>query len=232
MMGNSIPFASSGGGVDDRLALLNLAEARSITKQQLIVSGRMKATNVDVPIALNAVLQALLDRLGVSRRGEDGRNRVRDRRVLLEKSQELFVDSRSGLGNAARGNDLLRRRSVEAGADHSNTAITTTVRESAEERGSRGGLVGGVRAPTVLEPRSLAAALTVRGDTARCVRHRMVWDRQGCISGLDRILSSGNAHLVSRLGGHANVHGDRISLVGDLLVLHVVLMTSLVLRDS
>lgn len=230
-MEQNIPFASSSRRVDDRLALLNLAEAGSITKQQVIVSGGMKATDVNVAIALDAVLQALLDGLGVSGRGEHSRNCVRNGRALLEQGQQLLVDDRGGLGNAARGNDLLRGRSVEAGADHSNPAITTTVRESAEERSSRGGLVGGVRAPTVLEPRSLAAALTVRGDTARRVRHRMVRNRQGSISGLNRILS-GNPNLVSRLGRHADVHGDRVCLVRNLLVLHVVLVTSLVLRNG
>lgn len=85
-MGHNIPLASSSRRVNDRLALLNLAEAGSITKQQLIVSGGMKATDVNVAIALNAVLEALLDGLGVSGRGEHGRNRIRDWRILLEQS--------------------------------------------------------------------------------------------------------------------------------------------------
>ena len=189
----------------------------------------MKAADVNVAIALDAVLQALFDRLGMSGRSEHGRNRVGDGRALLEQSQQLVVDNRSRFGNAARRNDLLRGRSVEAGANHSNATITAAVRESAKEWGSRGGLVGGVRAPTVLEPRSLAAALTVRGDTARRVRHRMIRDGQRGISSLNRILT-GNANLVSRLGRHANVHRDRmVRLVGDMLVLHVVLLTSVVL---
>lgn len=231
VMRHDIPFASSSGGVNDGLALLDLAEAGSITQKQLIVSGGMKATDVNVAIALDAILQALLDRLGMSRRSEDGGNRLGDGWILLQERQQLLIDDRGGLGNAARGHDLLRGGSVEAGANHSNAAITTTVGESAEERSSRGGLVGGVRAPTVLEPRSLAAALTVRGDTARRVRHRMIRNRQRSVSSLNRILSS-NANLVGRLGRDADMHGDRISLVGDLLVLHVVLMTSLALRDS
>lgn len=228
---HNIPLASSSGSIDDRLALLNLAETGSITKQQLIVSGGVKATDVDVAVALDAVLQALFDGLGMSGRGEHGRDRVGNGRILLEQSQQLLVDDRGGLGNAARGNDLLRGRSVEAGADHSNATIGATVRESAKERGSRGGLVGGVRAPTVLEPRSLAAALTVRGDTARRVRHRVVRNRQGGISGLNGVLS-GNANLVGRLRRHTDVHRDRIGLVGDLLILHVVLVTSLVLGNG
>lgn len=59
----------------------------------------------------------------------------------------------------------------------------------------------------------------------------MVRNRQGRISSLNGVLS-GDANLVSRLGGNADVHGDRVSLVSNLLVLHVVLVTSLVLRGS
>lgn len=83
----NVPFASAGGCVNDGLALLDLAEARGVTVQQIVVRGGMQATDVDIAVAMDAVLEALLQALDVAGRGEDRRHSLRDGRILLQERE-------------------------------------------------------------------------------------------------------------------------------------------------
>lgn len=92
-------------------------------KKKFIISGGMKTTDVDIAIASNAVLQALLDGLDMGGRCEYCRDGVRDGRILLEEGEELLVDrlwlrSLSGNSNVlGRRGRVIRLNSGSAGAD-------------------------------------------------------------------------------------------------------------------
>jgi len=61
---------------------------RRVLVQDLVVRGGVKAANVNIAVAIDAILQALLDGLGVRWWSEH----CRDSRVLLEQSDEVLVD--------------------------------------------------------------------------------------------------------------------------------------------
>jgi hypothetical protein len=50
--------------------------------EKFVVSGRVKATDVDVAVSRNSVFEALLKALHLTRRSEDRRDRLRDSRAL------------------------------------------------------------------------------------------------------------------------------------------------------
>jgi len=56
--------------------------------QDLVVRGGVKAADVNIAVAIDSILQALLDGLGVRWWSEH----CRDSRVLLEQSDEVLVD--------------------------------------------------------------------------------------------------------------------------------------------
>jgi hypothetical protein len=53
--------------------------------EKLVVSGRVKATNVDVAISRNSVFEALVKALHLTCRSKDRRDRLRDSRALRQK---------------------------------------------------------------------------------------------------------------------------------------------------
>lgn len=210
----NLPFASAGGGVDDGLALLDLTEARRVLVEKFVVGGRVKAPNVDIAVAMNSILQTLLNGLGVGRRREHGGDRIGNRGLLLEQLKEVLVNGLRGLGH----HDLLGRRRGVARPEDCNSGRTAALRGTAKEGSGRGRLSGGVRAAAILQARNLAAAVGIGCDTARSIRHGMVRDGHRCEAALDRELS-GQAERVCRLGSHSNVQRNRVALVGNRLLL-------------
>lgn len=82
----SLPLAGTGGSVNNGLALLDLAEAGGVAGQQVVISGGVEAADVDVLVALDSVLEALVKRLALLRGGEDSRDGGRDGRFLFVES--------------------------------------------------------------------------------------------------------------------------------------------------
>lgn len=124
--------------------------------EQFIVSGRMKATDVDVSVAWNAILKALLKGLHLIGRSEDSGDSLGNTRLLL---QHVIKSRIRDDNNRLRGFDgdgshakLLRRgRGVGRPIEASNTRSMLAARDSRPVRSSRGGLGGRVGAAAVLK---------------------------------------------------------------------------------
>lgn len=149
----------------------------------------MKAANINIAVALDAVLQALVQRLHLTRRSEDGRNSLGYRRLLLQEFIQVTIDWN---GNASPlddrfhhdatdvdhgiGDHLLGRRRRISRAVHDGDAWDSlAVSHTSVKRGGRSGLVGRVRATAVFQARNFGSGMavvsaTVTG-TARSVRH-------------------------------------------------------------
>lgn len=173
------PLAGTGGGVNDGLALLDLTEARAVLEQQLIISGRVQTADVDVSVALNAVLQALLEALALLGGGENSWDGSRDGRLFLSQGTKLCLSDTLALGgdlsNDTRDSELLRRGGGVAGPVSRHDARGfVAITHGSEEGSARSGLgsCGGVGSPTVLQARdislrTLETITTVRGSTSR-----------------------------------------------------------------
>ena len=129
-----LPLASTGGGVNDGLALLNLTKAHGVLEKELIVRGRMKTANVHVAIPVYPVLEALVNRLCMRGRREDGGDSLRNGGLLLEKVDDIFLH---GLRRLGRNDDLLRRRSVVSRAENGHTGSTTGGPEWEQDNGQK-----------------------------------------------------------------------------------------------
>lgn len=77
---NHVPLAGAGGGIDDCLRCLHGTEPRGIPKQKIVIRGGMKATNVDVPVSGDPILQTLLQRFDLVGRSEHRWNSCGDGR--------------------------------------------------------------------------------------------------------------------------------------------------------
>jgi hypothetical protein len=84
--------------------------------QKLVIGGGVEAADVNIAVSMNSILQALLDRLRVAGRREDSRDRLGNRRVLLEESKEVFINGLRRLGS----HNLLRGRSRVARSKDGN----------------------------------------------------------------------------------------------------------------
>ena len=177
----------------------------------------MKASDVHVAIAVDSVVEALINRLGVRKGGKHRRNSLGDGRVLLEKVDDALLD---GLRRLGLDDQLLRRRSIVSRVQQSHAGGTTTVRGASIEWGGRSRLVGRVRAPAGLEARNLARAAAVvvsSNGAAGGVWDRLVGDRTLCKVAMHGILA-GNAVSISAVRGHTNMNRDRVALVGHSLL--------------
>lgn len=135
---NNLPLAGTSASVNDGLALLDLTEARGILRQKIIVSGGMKSANVDVLVAIDAVVEALLKGLPLLGGSEDSRDSGRDRRILLDKGTKLSLSDTLALGSDgsdhARHSKLLGRGSRVARAISRNDPRSImAVRHGAKE---------------------------------------------------------------------------------------------------
>lgn len=174
-----LPLASASGGINDGLALLDLTETRSILQKQLIISGRVQATEVDILVALDAVLKALVQSLALLGSGENGRDSSRNLGILLDESAKLSLGNPLDLGvgwaNHSRHSELLGGWGSVAGTVSGEDARTVvSVGHASKEGSTRGrlGRSGGVRSSTVVKSGDIAKstihAVTV-GGTARSV---------------------------------------------------------------
>ncbi len=136
----SIPFAGAGGSVDDGFALLDFSETGGILVQKFVVRGGVEAADVYIPIAMDPILKALLNGLGVARRSEHRRHGLGDWRVVLEESKEVFFKRLRSL----RRHDLLRGRGRIARPENRNSRSAPALRRAAEKRSGWGGLRGRV----------------------------------------------------------------------------------------
>lgn len=162
------PLAGASGSVNDGFALLNFAEAGSVLEQQIIVGGRVKAANVDILVALDAVLEALVKSLTLLRGSENSGDGRRDSRVLLDEGTKLSLGNALGLRidrtNHSGNSKLLRRRSGVARAVRRDDAWSVVAVTHGSEEGSarsrlgRGGRVGSA---TVVQARDVSQATTV-----------------------------------------------------------------------
>lgn len=94
-----LPLAGTSGGVDDRLALLNLTKTGTVLEQQLIIGGGVQTADVDVLVSLDAVFEALLEALALFRGSEYSWNSGRDGRLLLGHGTELRLGDALTLGS-------------------------------------------------------------------------------------------------------------------------------------
>lgn len=151
----------------------------------------MQTTDVDILVALDAVLEALVEALALLRGGEDSRDSSRNGRLLLGQGTELCVGDTLALGrdlsDDSRTSKLLRRRGGVAGAVSGHDARgLVSIAHGAEEGSARGrlGSGGGVGSPTVVQAwdislATLEAITTVGGSTTRSVGKHVVAVRSG-----------------------------------------------------
>jgi len=151
-----IPFAGSSVGVDDCLGSLHGPEASGKLVQQAVVSRGMEATDIDVAVAGDAVLQALLEALHLARRSEDRRNSTGNSWVLLQEIVDVTVRDRwngrlGGFSVKRRQAHLLGRWSRVGGAIEARNARAISLRHGAVEGRGWGRLGRRVRATAILE---------------------------------------------------------------------------------
>lgn len=142
-----LPLAGTGGSVNDCLALLNLTESRGVLQQKLIISGGVKATNVDVPVTIDAVFQALVQGLALLWGGEYSGHSGRDRGILLSQSTQFSLSNSLSLGadrtESSRHSKLLWGRGGIAGSiSRHDTRSRLSVSHASKERRARGRLRG------------------------------------------------------------------------------------------
>lgn len=223
-----LPLASTGGGINDGLALLNLTEAGRILQQQLIISGGVQTANIDILVALDAVLKALVESLALLRSSEDSGDSSRNLGVLLDKGSKLSLSDSLDLGsdsaaNHARHSELLRRRSGVTGTiSGKDTRAVVTVHATKE--GSAGGGLGrsgGIGSSAVVKAghvtHSTIDAVTVGVGSTRSVR-----EDDGTIatrdSTLGNVVTTRNAASVDVIGSlHAHVEGSRDVSIGGVV---------------
>lgn len=164
-----IPLASTSASVDDGLGGLNSAEASREGEEKLIVGGGVKAADVDVAVARDAVLEALLEALHLTGRSEDGGNSLRDRRLPIQKSNQgrLRDGGRDRLGGVREAKRLGRRSVVGRAVVACNAGASLTVTKAGPVGSSRSGLVGGVRATAVLETGNEVRVTTISATSSR-----------------------------------------------------------------
>lgn len=138
-LGEAKALASTSGGIDDGLGSLDLTETRCEAVQELVISGGVKTTNVDIAVAGDAVLQALVQSLHLSSRSEDGGDSLGDRRLLLEHLLQVAVNRNaddavlgSRFNEHVGTNDLLGRwsgvsRTIESSDSRALVILGTVV---------------------------------------------------------------------------------------------------------
>lgn len=174
-----IPFASTSSSVDDGLGLLNLTEAEAELQEQVVISGGVQTADVAVLVALDAVLQALVETLALLRSGEDGRDSSGDGGIELHQNTEI------GLSNTlALGRDLTDHTGdskllggggrVARAITRQDAGLVDVTAHGAKEGGARSGLSGGsrVRSTAILQAGQLtleATVATIGGSATRGV---------------------------------------------------------------
>lgn len=201
----NIPLASASAGINDGLGSLNGAETSSVVKEQLIVSGGVKTTNVNVAVSGNAVLHALLEALHLTGRGEDGRNSLGNRwflgKDLVESSLRHDHGSLGSINGQRSHSHLLGRgsgidRAIKAG----NTRSILTSRNASPEGSGRSGLGGRVGTAAVLETRDVRLS-TVGAGMGNVSAARSEWDHgvHGHMKAIDASGSAWGRHLSTRI---------------------------------
>lgn len=227
-LGKAESLASASGGVNDGLALLNLTETRSILQQQLIIGGRVQTADVDVLVALDAVLKALIETLALLGSGENSGDSSRNLGVLLDKCPKLSLRNSLDLGSNcatdhSRHSKLLRGWGGVTGAVcRENTRAVVTV-HATEEGSTRGGLSssGGVGSSTVVQAghvtHSTIDAVTIGGGSTRSVG-----EHDGAVatrdSTLGDVVAARNAASINSISSmHAHVERSGDSSIGGIV---------------
>lgn len=218
-MGDS-PLASAGGGINDSLALLNFTETRSIHQEQLIISGRVQTAEVDILVALNPVLEALVESLALLGSSEDGRNSGRNLGILLDEGTKLslsdLLDVSGDWTNHSRDSKLLRGGGSVAGAVSGEDARSiVSVRHSTKEGSTRSGLgsSGRVGSSAVVESghvsKTTINAITVGVGSARSVGNHVGAVATGNSTLVD-VVTSRDAAAVDGIGRlHSHIERSR-----------------------
>lgn len=143
----------------------------------------MEATNVDVAVAFNAVLKALVNVLALLWGSENSRNRLRNDGFLRNQSTELLFSNALNLGvvdraNHSRHSKLLGRGGGIVGTvSRNDTRSILAIQHTSKEGGARGRLSvgsGRVRSTTIVQAREIAGngtfdAITVGSSSTRGV---------------------------------------------------------------
>lgn len=208
-MHGCIPLTSTSASVDDGLGGLNGAEASGEGVEKLVISGGVKATDVDILVAWDAVLEALLESLHLARRSEDGRDSLGYGRVLLQDLEEgrLRDGNSERLGGVVEANRLRGRRVVGGTVVNTRTSLTMGEASPVGSTGSASGLAGGVRVATVVETGDELGLAAFNATRLKAVAAMVVGDNV-----------HGNAHVVVRSGGKS----ASITLALDDVVVLVV----------
>lgn len=177
----------------------------------------MKTTNVDVPVAIDTVFQALVQGLALLWGGEDSRYSRRDRGILLSQSTEFSLSNSLSLGadrtEGSRHSKLLGgwggiARSISRHDPRSRLSVSHASKER-RTRGRLGGS-GGVRTTAVFKSRQVSKTtlhpVRVRGRSSRGVRDH-VGAVGACNAALMHVVTSGDARTVDRIRdlGHSHV---------------------------
>lgn len=171
----------------------------------------MQATDVDVLVALNAIIQTLVQGLALLWSGEDGGHSRWDGRILLHKHAQLSLGNSLSLGTdrteSSRHGKLLRGGSGVAGAVcRDDPGSRVSVSHASKERSARSGLgrSGRVRSAAVVEARQVSKStlhsVAIRGCSTRGVR-----DHVGAIAARDaalmHVMASRDARAIDRVHG-------------------------------
>ena len=156
-----VPLASTSGGINDGLGSFDRAEATSKESKELVIGGRVKAANIDIAVARDAILKTLLNALHLTRRGEDSGNSLGNGRLLSKNCIELSIadNINSVLGSihvqSSHAQLLRRRRGIRGAIVASNARGVFPSVNATPEGSSRGRFIGGIRTTTVLKGRDI-----------------------------------------------------------------------------